>query len=890
MNDAGGECLEQHVKEEDGRAEDLPKAIERNIQNDRAHLDPSRWWFASSAFPMIAATLGPVANAFSILALVRPWRQRIPPGSNITIALYQDDPVWLLAINACQLAMALIANLFLLLNMTRRIRFTIAQPVTIVGWYLSAILLIALLCTAVGPLQLYPEIEYVWSQAFYYGMYGAILYFITASLMVVTFAGAQAGKYDKDFQLTNAQRTLMLQTIMFLMYLLIGALVFAKINGWTYLDTVYWADVTLFTVGFGDFAPQSTLGQSLVIPYALIGVISLGLVIGSIRSLALERGRNRLDARMIEKRRRRFLKEMTKKGKDGILVPIEPGRAESDLSEFQRREAEFKLMRKIQHQVSMTRRWYAMATSTSIWICLWLVGAKIFQVCEFPYQGWSYFDGFYFCFVSLTTIGYGDITPVSNAGRSFFVFWSLLALPTMTVLISNAGDTIVKAIRDGTDLLGSITILPGERGFKKDIKEIVRVMSFGKAYANPTSSSDDESIHEDPPGLLGAAQPTNISSDDDDGLDVDGDDDDNGPDTDAEIGDEPREKRLNDEQPAVSSGKAKNDSGRRNGTDKNTDEADCASPSSSSPLQQRRVQTLQMSRASTLSFADSTNPPKSDHHPQHHHHGHRRNLSRAKTTSGASSHSSVSGGRPGSSGSAATTSRHHRHGRLTARDDESVARVDLPPSLPSTRAEYLSLLIDEIARVTQHLRHQPPRKYSFHEWAWYLRLIGEDEHDAATHRKARPHVHSKNCRHDGGGGGSNSSSINNNNTKDKHHHLHGGVVGRQSAAERREGETKAAELDEEEHEMQWSWVGTRSPLMGSQQEAEWILGKLTERLQKELRHDVERESRGREGSSYSSFIAGGGGDKEEEEVLEEEIDAKGVSMEPPGKEAGDDIV
>lgn len=94
MNDAGGECLEQHVKEEDGRAEDLPKVIERNIQNDRAHLDPSRWWFASSAFPMIAATLGPVANAFSILALVRPWRQRIPPGSNITIALYQDDPVW----------------------------------------------------------------------------------------------------------------------------------------------------------------------------------------------------------------------------------------------------------------------------------------------------------------------------------------------------------------------------------------------------------------------------------------------------------------------------------------------------------------------------------------------------------------------------------------------------------------------------------------------------------------------------------------------------------------------------------------------------------------------------------------------------------------------------
>lgn len=32
--------------------------------------------------------------------------------------------------------MALVSNMFLLLNMARRVKFTIAQPVTIIGWYM----------------------------------------------------------------------------------------------------------------------------------------------------------------------------------------------------------------------------------------------------------------------------------------------------------------------------------------------------------------------------------------------------------------------------------------------------------------------------------------------------------------------------------------------------------------------------------------------------------------------------------------------------------------------------------------------------------------------------------------------------------------------------------
>lgn len=348
--------------------------------------NPSRWWFASAAFPMIAGSLGPMASAFSICALVKPWRQSILPGSDVTRAVFKRDPPWLIAINAVQLVIAIIANLFLLLNMTKRVRFSIAQPITIVGWYISSLLLVALCATAGGPLLPQHNVgELVWSQAFYYGLFAAVLYFIVASLMAITFWGASTGHYSKDFELTMSQRTLMLQTIAFLAYLLLGALVFSHIEGWLYLDAVYWADVTLFTVGLGDLTPKTNLGRGLMIPYALIGIITLGLVIGSIRSLMLDRGKKRLDARMLEKKRRRFVQHLVRDGKGEILEPIteqhpddSPELKSYDNStttpqaELQRRHTEFHLMRKIQDRVSKRRRWMSMGISTT-------------SVCSFPY-------------------------------------------------------------------------------------------------------------------------------------------------------------------------------------------------------------------------------------------------------------------------------------------------------------------------------------------------------------------------------------------------------------------------------------------------------------------------------------------------------------------------
>ena len=80
--------------------------------------------------------------------------------------------------------------------------------------------------------------------------------------------------------------------------------------------------------------------------------------------------------------------------------------------------------------------------------------------CERKIQGMTYFQALYFCYVSLLTIGYGDLAPQSNAGRPFFVLWSLIAVPTMTILISDLGSTVINKFKQGTFKLADFTVLP----------------------------------------------------------------------------------------------------------------------------------------------------------------------------------------------------------------------------------------------------------------------------------------------------------------------------------------------------------------------------------------------------------------------------------------------
>ncbi|KAI9663088.1 MAG: Potassium channel [Bathelium mastoideum] len=504
------------------------------------------WWFASTAIPLLAATVGPLANVLSIAALVTSWRVSLvpPSGSTDPADLLPDlegnpfgDPRWCYWLNVMSLIFGFIGQIFLFCNFTSTIRYIIALPVTILLWYASTAILIGI---AVSMEVYVPPIRptETYSQGYWYAVIAAVLYFICSMLLMLNMLGYFLGHYHQHFTLTDDQRSLILQTYLFFVWLAGGAAVFSAIETrwgqtpWSFVDGLYFCDVTILTVGFGDLTPTDDVGRGIVFPYSVGGIIMLGLVISSISNFTSELGKDKVVKGHVERARvrtvgRSVTDSLELEERVGTHVahphlhrppmPTPDRRRSSITAPFDLRERartlryadeeeqtsgqlqtstprkphrqgtlnlnlkrvtslprirkpktillreerdRFNAMRQIQKSTLQFKRWAALTMSVTSFSILWCVGAVVFWQVEQGHQQMSYFEALYFCYVSLLTIGYGDYAPKSNAGRPIFIVWSLIAVPTMTVLISHMGDTIIAGFKEGTFTVADWTLLP----------------------------------------------------------------------------------------------------------------------------------------------------------------------------------------------------------------------------------------------------------------------------------------------------------------------------------------------------------------------------------------------------------------------------------------------
>lgn len=67
--------------------------------------------------------------------------------------------------------------------------------------------------------------------------------------------------------------------------LAIGTFLFHWIEGWNYLDSLYFCVISLATVGYGDFTPDTPLGKVLAIIYIINGIGILLALFDRIRAV-----------------------------------------------------------------------------------------------------------------------------------------------------------------------------------------------------------------------------------------------------------------------------------------------------------------------------------------------------------------------------------------------------------------------------------------------------------------------------------------------------------------------------------------------------------------------------------------------------------------------------
>jgi len=220
----------------------------------------------------------------------------------------------------------------------------------------------------------------------------------------------------------------MLQTISFSLYLTLGAVIFSEIEGWQFVDGLYWADYTLLTIGLGtDFPLTTTLARMLLIPFAAIGITLIGLIVTSVRGLVLERLKTKVVRRRLGKERERWKENIQERRRlaawrELSLQSSESSQPPSIHGSFFRvkslnripkelekhtaqvvkegrpppwQRAEFELMRFLEARSKNVEKYTSLGVSFFVILIIWFFGSVIFWICEHV-RGYSRFVAYIF--------------------------------------------------------------------------------------------------------------------------------------------------------------------------------------------------------------------------------------------------------------------------------------------------------------------------------------------------------------------------------------------------------------------------------------------------------------------------------------------------------------
>ena len=193
-------------------------------------------------------------------------------------------------------------------------------------------------------------------------------------------------------------RSLLVPVLILVLYYIGSVIFYIYIEEWSILDSFYFMSSTLSLVGLGDIYPKTDEGKLYTSIFALVGnsatLILCGVVIW------------KLSDKIIEKYPLLTLLPKI------VLIPT---------------NKETNNMPSIKLLICKT-----FIKLFMFLLILIFIFALLFQSIE----DWNFIDSFYFSVCTVTTLGYGDIAPVSDSGKILFICCSLFGTCTVAKVLS----------------------------------------------------------------------------------------------------------------------------------------------------------------------------------------------------------------------------------------------------------------------------------------------------------------------------------------------------------------------------------------------------------------------------------------------------------------------
>jgi len=268
---------------------------------------------------------------------------------------------------------------------------------------------------------------------------------------------------------------------------------------WSIIDSLYFTTVCLTTVGYGDYSPSTPSGKLFASVFALGGVVVLGLALGIFGSQLVEaeikytdkmkeRTAKALESAFTATIRRRKRHHEKKKEKEGerwrlsnrntdpstrSLLRSSSNGSTNSLSSLESTDSAGSLEsgmmsirsirpkddnlkavliekqndNMIQRVRNCVVEWYFAIRLHSPGFIPMVVGAMIMAWLE----QWAWYDGIYYCVVTATTIGFGDLSPTQPHTKLFAIVFVPVCVAAMGYILGNFASFMVEQRREGYD-------------------------------------------------------------------------------------------------------------------------------------------------------------------------------------------------------------------------------------------------------------------------------------------------------------------------------------------------------------------------------------------------------------------------------------------------------